>query len=133
MQESGEMSRKISIENLASEVMKELNEYEKSTEEGMKKAVRSAGKLVREKIKGGAPKKTGAYAKSWSVKTMKENSHVLEVAVHSKNRYQLAHLLEHGHVLRGGGRSRAIVHIKPAEEHGIKKLEEDIKRSIRNG
>ncbi|MGI6256604.1 MAG: HK97 gp10 family phage protein [Anaerovoracaceae bacterium] len=127
------MSRKVSIENLATEVMKELTEYEKSTEEGMKKAVKNAGKLVRNEIKAGAPVKSGDYAKSWAVKTLKENSHTLEISVHSRNRYQLAHLLEHGHVLRNGGRSKAITHIGPAEEHGIKKLEEDIKRSIRDG
>lgn len=35
--------------------------------------------------------------KSWTVKTTKETANSLEVTVHSKNRYQLAHLLEFGH------------------------------------
>ena len=51
-----------------------------------------------------APKRTGKYAKSWSTKKTKENSHSLEMTVHSKNRYQLAHLLEKGYAKRGGGR-----------------------------
>ena len=56
------------------------------------------------------------YAKSWTVKKTKETSNSLEVTVHSKNRYQLAHLLEHGHAKRGGGRVSARPHIAKAEE-----------------
>ena len=65
--------------------------------------VRKAGNTVRKDIAASAPKDTGAYAKSWSVKKTKETSNSLELTVHSKNRYQLAHLLEHGHAKRGGG------------------------------
>ena len=57
----------------------------------------------------------------------------LQVTVHSKNRYQIAHLLEHGHAKRGGGRVAARPHIAPAEENGIRQLEEEIERGIRNG
>jgi len=69
--------------------------------------------------------------KSWTVKTTKETSNALEVTVHSRNRYQLAHLLEHGHAKRGGGRVSARPHIAAAEETGIKKLEEEIERSLK--
>ena len=67
------------------------------------------------------------------VKKVRESSHTLEVVVHSKNRYQLTHLLEFGHCLRNGGRTRAMPHIAPAEEKGIEQLEKQIERSIRNG
>jgi hypothetical protein len=53
------------------------------------------------------------------------------VVVHSKNRYQLTHLLENGHAKRGGGRVRAIPHIGPAEEIGIRELEERIERALK--
>jgi hypothetical protein len=43
----------------------------------------------------------------------------------------LAHLLEHGHAKRGGGRVRAIPHIAPAEEMGIRELEERITRALK--
>ena len=42
----------------------------------------------------------------------------------------LAHLLEHGHAKRGGGRVRAIPHIAPAEQTGIEELEKEIAKAL---
>ena len=123
----------IKIDDLAKEVMRGLDEYADVTTEQVKKAVRKAGNTVRCEIQENAPKNTGDYAKSWAVKKVRESSHTLEVVVHSKNRYQLTHLLEFGHCLRNGGRTRAMPHIAPAEEKGIEQLEKQIERSIRNG
>lgn len=53
--------------------------------------------------------------------------------MYSRNRYQLAHLLEHGHAKRGGGRVAARPHIALAEQSGIEQLEQEIERCIRNG
>ena len=123
----------IKIDDLAREVMRGLDEYADVTTEQVKKAVRKAGDTVRREVQENAPKNTGDYAKSWAVKKVRESSHTLELVVHSKNRYQLTHLLEFGHCLRNGGRTRAIPHIAPAEEKGIEQLEKQIERSIRNG
>lgn len=127
------MAKKIGIDKLAGEVSEILDEYADTTAEGVKKAVRKTSKAVKEEIKAGAPVQTGDYQKSWAVKKIKENSNALVVTVHSKNRYQLAHLLEHGHAKRGGGRTRAISHIAPAESNGERMLEDEIKRSIKHG
>lgn len=64
------------------------------------------------------------------MKATKETSESLELVVYSKSRYQLAHLLEHGHAKRGGGRTKASVHIAPAEEAGAKQLEDDIRKAL---
>lgn len=125
--------KKVSVDGLADAVAEILDEYAETTELGVKKAVRDAGNTVKKAIGEGAPVKTGKYAKSWAVKTTKETANALEVTVHSRNRYQLAHLLEHGHAKRNGGRTRAIPHIAPAEEKGMEQLERDIERSLRNG
>ena len=127
------MGRRISIDALADTVMECLNDYADVSAEGIKKAVRKAGNTVKKEIGANAPKDTGAYAKSWAVKNTKENSHLLEVTVYSKNRYQLAHLLEHGHAKRNGGRAAGKSHIAPAGETGIRQLEAEIERSLRNG
>lgn len=127
------MAVRVAVGELANAVMKELDDYAKLVTEDMKKAVKKAGTSVKKEIQANAPKDSGAYAKSWSVKNMKENSHALELTVYSRNRYQLAHLLEFGHAKRGGGRVPSRAHIAPAEEAGVKQLEAEIERCIRNG
>lgn len=124
---------KISIDALADTVMKELTDYADVACDEMKEAVKSASDLVKSQIKATAPKNTGSYAKSWSTKNTRETSRSLEVTVYSRNRYQLAHLLEHGHAKRGGGRVAARPHIAQAEQAGIDQLEKDIERSLRHG
>lgn len=118
------------IDNLANEIMEGLKEYADLVSDDVKKAVRKAGNTVRKEIFENAPKDTGAYAKSWSVKKTKETSNSLEVTVYSKNRYQLAHLLEHGHAKRGGGRVAARPHIAQAEQSAVETLDSEIAKAL---
>ena len=124
------MGDKCTIDNLAKTIMEGLQEYADVASEDVKTAVRKAGKNVKAEISANAPKRTGAYAKRLAVKTEKETANSLEVVVHSKNRYQIAHLLEHGHAKRGGGRVAGIPHIAPAEEKAVKQLEENIMKKL---
>lgn len=124
---------KVKIDSLSYEVMKELEKYADVTTEKVKQAVQKAGKTARDEIKASAPTGTGKYAKSWTVKTVRETSNSLELVVHSKNRYQLTHLLEFGHAKRGGGRVSARPHIAAAEEKAIKVFEEEIQEAVSNG
>jgi len=127
------MATKVSIDGMADAILKELNAYADSTSDGVKSAVTKAAKLVKSEIQAGAPVRSGAYKKSWATKNTDESSHKLEITVYSHNRYQIAHLLEHGHAKRGGGRVSARPHIAAAEQSGIELLEQEIERSIRNG
>ncbi len=123
---------RVKIDNMATEIMKGLDEYARLTTSDLKSSVRKAGTNVKKDIQANAPKKTGAYSKSWSVKTTKETSNSLELTVYSPKKYQLAHLLEFGHAKRGGGRTKAQPHIAPAEEAAVKQLESDIERALRS-
>jgi hypothetical protein len=123
-------SNKVSVNGLTVAVMSGLQEYANLAAEDMKKAVKKAGTTARKEIEANAPKNTGAYAKSWSVKNTKETANSLEVTVYSRNRYQLAHLLEYGHAKRGGGRVAGKAHIAPAEELAIEKLEQEIQKAL---
>ena len=120
-----------SIDAMADEIMKGLTDYADLADTSMKKAVRKTAKSVKDEISANAPKRTGAYSKSWTAKKTKENSHSLEMTVHSKNRYQLAHLLEKGHAKRGGDRVSGKPHIAPAEEKGVQLFEELIEEALK--
>ena len=127
------MGRKVNVDQLAEAVMHELEDYANTTTDGVKAAVKKAADTVKKEISATAPVRTGKYAKSWSTKKTKESSTELEITVYSPSRYMIAHLLEHGHAKRGGGRVAARPHIAAAEQDGIQELETEIERSIRNG
>lgn len=119
------------VSQMANVIMEGMEEYARLAAEDMKKAVRKAGAEAKKDIQAGAPVKTGAYKKSWTVKTTKNTADAMEVVVHSRNRYQLAHLLEFGHALRKGGRTRAFPHIAPAEERAAQILEQEVEKALR--
>ena len=119
-----------SIDNLTKEIMKGLQEYSELADDEMKKAVRKTATSVKKEISANAPHDTGTYAKSWTSSKVKETSHNLQMTVHSRNRYRLAHLLEKGHAKRGGGRVSGKPHIEPAEKNGEILLENLIRKAI---
>ncbi len=122
---------RVRIDQMAHVIMEGLQEYADLATEDLKKAVKKAGDEAKKDIQANAPVKTGAYKKSWAVKTTKETSNAMEVVVHSKNRYQLAHLLEFGHAKRGGGRTKAIPHIAPAEQRAAEILEREVEAALK--
>ena len=124
------MGKTIRPEQLAQEVMKELEEYADLTADVLKKEIQAAGKAAKQQVSQTAPRRTGRYAKSWSVKKVSETSNSMEITVHSKDRYMLTHLLENGHAKRGGGRVAAIPHIAPAEEMAADLLERNIESAL---
>ena len=124
------MGRNVPIGSLADTIIDTLEEYAGIAAEDVKQAVKDAGDVVKDDIRSHAPKDTGDYAKSWEVKKMKETSSSLTVVVHSRNRYQLAHLLEFGHAKRGGGRVAAQPHIASAEQNGMEYPEADIRKAL---
>lgn len=125
------MSSTVRIDDMADAIMQGLTEFAELATEDMKEAVKSASKTVQKEIKANAPKDTGMYKKSWSIKKVSETSTKLHMVVHSRNRYQLAHLLEYGHAKRNGGRVEGKAHIAPAEQNGIRQLQEEIERALR--
>ena len=125
------MSQNVSIDDMDDVIMKELEKYANLATDDMKDAVKDTAKSVKKDIESSAPVLTGRYKKSWAVKNISENANSIDIVVHSRNRYQLTHLLEHGHAKRGGGRVAGKPHIAPAEEKGkqdlINAIEEKLK------
>ena len=127
------MSRTVSIDEMDNAIMDELEKYADLAADELKAAVKETAASVRKDIQSGAPVDTGKYKKSWSVKNVREDSESIELVVHSRNRYQIAHLLEHGHAKRGGGRVAAKPHIASAEQRGHEKLVQTIEQKLKGG
>ena len=127
------MSRAIPIDEMADAIMDDLNKYAEVAADDLKEAVKDTAKSVRKDIQSTAPVATGKYAKSWSVKNLHEDSESIDLVVHSRNRYQIAHLLEHGHAKRGGGRVAARPHLAAAEQRGNEKLVKTLERKLGGG
>lgn len=112
---------KISIDSLAEEVIKALNEYKDVAKEDFEEVAKSVAKEGAKKLKATSPRgsgkgRKGHYANGWGVTYERKGNGKFRFTVHNKKKPGLAHLLEHGHQLRQGGRAKAIVHIKPVEE-----------------
>ena len=127
------MNRTVSINEMDSAIMEELEKYAELASDDLKAAVKETAASVRKDIQTGAPVDTGKYKKSWSVKNVHEDSESIDLVVHSRNRYQIAHLLEHGHAKRGGGRVAAKPHIAAAEQRGNEKLVTTIEQKLKGG
>ena len=112
---------KISVDQLAAEIAKGLAEYSQDVVEKVNVSSDKVGKAAVKQLRQTSPKKTGKYAKSWTMTTEKAIGQPDLRIIHAKApHYRLTHLLEHGHAKVGGGRVEGRPHIRPAEEQVIK-------------
>ncbi len=115
------MPKKISIEDMADAILEELREYSETTEEDLERIAKKVAREGTKKLKATSPRRAGGrkghYADGWGVKYIKNGNGKFSFVVHNKKKPGLTHLLEKGHqIVPGGGRVRAIPHIKQVEE-----------------
>lgn len=121
------MSKKVSIDSVASEITDILKEYTTEVEEGLEEAKEEAAKDGATTLKSRSPVgKTGKYHKGWRAKKVGK-----AWIIHNATRYQIAHLLEKGYAKVGGGRVPGRPHIAPVEEEVIKDYEKRVEKVIR--
>ena len=124
----------ISIDQLAAEIAKGLAEYSQDVVEKVNVSSEKVGKAAVKQLKQTSPKKTGKYAKSWTMSTEKEIGQPHKRIIHAKApHYRLTHLLEHGHAKVGGGRVEGRPHIRPAEEMVIEEFVKEVEEVIKRG
>ena len=128
------MSKKVTPDNLASELMKALEEFSAFTDEAVDKGVSETAKDAVKKLQNAHPQGSGQYGswdkkynKGWTVKKTKRDK---TATIHNATDYQLTHLLEKGHALKNGGRTRAFPHIAPVAEECEDALIKNIKKWI---
>ena len=123
----------IKIDQLA-EIAKGLAEYSQDIVEKVNISSEKIGKEAVKQLRQTSPKKTGKYAKSWTMSTEKLFGQPHTRIIHAKApHYRLAHLLEYGHAKVGGGRVEGEPHIRPAEEMVIKEFVAEVEEAIERG
>ncbi len=116
--------------NLDKAVNDILSEFSTDVTKAAQEAVTEVAKESVKKLRQTSPRKTGKYAAGWTYKVEKGTVTNSATVYGKRNTYPLAHLLEHGHAKRGGGRTAPIVHIKPVEEWAISEVEKRIREKV---
>lgn len=111
-----------------------LNDYSEEIKEEMTSKTQIKAKEGANTLKARSPKRTGKYAKDWSVKTTKGRDSI-ECVIHNTKHYQLTHLLEKPHLKRNGELTtpESAGHIKEVEVSLIKDYESAVDSIIRRG
>jgi len=121
------------VDNMSNDIMKILNTYNQLVDDKVEKSVASVAKIAKSEVRLTSPTKTGRYGNSWRIKSDK-SPRFSGAVIHAGDRqYGLTHLLEHGHALRNGGRTRAFPHIGPTQEHAEANFLKELTREIENG
>ena len=131
----------IKPDQLAREILKNLDDYTDNVRVKVDEAVGEVAKESQKKLRA----TTGAegsnvwknYPTGWTIRSTKRPKFRKEEVWNSRY-YRLTHLLEHGHVIKNGtgrtfGRTRSFEHIGPINDEAQKKLEERIREAIEEG
>lgn len=121
-------------ETISVQMRKILDAYEDRVENVYEASVSRVSREAVQRLRNTSPKKSGSYARGWTLKKVKSRANVTDVIVHNRTDYQLTHLLENGHVIRNKkgeyGRTRPIKHIAPVAEWAENELPNDIERGL---
>lgn len=122
----------VSIDNLASTIVQELQNYSDEVAEAIKDDVREVAKECVEDIKENSPVKSGDYKKGWKSKVTFESRENIRITVYNSKKPQLAHLLEYGHESNlMDGRVEGKAHIRPAELKAEKELTRRVEEAVK--
>lgn len=132
------MSKKVTVDNMASAILQELEKYRDVTEEAVEKGVSETAKEAVKELRNAHPSGSGKYGswdkkynKGWKVmQTKRDKRYHKKATIHNETDYQLTHLLEKGHALRQGGRAQAFPHIAPVAEKCEDELIQNIKKWV---
>lgn len=121
----------IKLDKLALTIEQELRLYSRQVLEVVDREGERIGKEGAAKLREESPKRSGRYAKGWTLKVERTFGRPNQYIIHNKDRPWLAHLLEHGHAKRGGGRVQGQPHIAPVEKEVVDAYFAAVEEAIR--
>ena len=125
-------SQNIEITKFESVAMEALEKYKEEAGNVIGEVLEQVGMDSAIELQQTSPKRTGAYAKSWtfgmyqSRGSRKKN----KLIVFNRKYYRLVHLLEKGHAKRNGGRVEGIPHVEPVRKKAEKEAINQIKAKL---
>ena len=125
------MARKSTVDTLADDVKKIIEDYEGEATNLTKEVVRKIGQKGVQALKSasGIFGGTGKYASGWSSR-VEETRMGATATLYNAKVPGLPHLLEHGHAKRNGGRVSGRVHIKPVEDELEKAFTQELESNL---
>ena len=125
------MSDTIKPDNLAAAIAQRLQDFQGATEEALLAAINETAEQAADVVKAKAQHFGANYAndiKAIPARKIQRNGGTAYVT--AGDHYRVAHLLEHGHAKRNGGRVRAIVHIAPVEQTVINQFTREVEKGV---
>lgn len=105
----------IKLDKLAATIAQELMLYSRDVQEVLDREGGEIAKGGVAKLRETSPRRSGRYARGWTFGVERTAGRPPTYIIYNKDKPQLAHLLEHGHAKRGGGRVQGQPHIAPVE------------------
>lgn len=128
------MSKTIRVTDFEKAVNDIVEEYFDGVAKKSTQVVAEVSVETVQELESTSPHKSGKYQKGWRIKQGKKTDRANDVEIYN-TRYQLTHLLEHGHVKVIHGKVLGFTsprpHIANAEQHAIEKLIDGIERSAK--
>lgn len=124
------MCRPVTPDQLASEIQKILDVYSDDLNDNIGEAMQKVGRKGVQMLQSTSPKAekspySGTYAKGWKLSVENHRNLTHEAVIYNIHA-GLPHLLEHGHLLRNGKRSKEQEHIAPVEKTLIEEFVEEV-------
>lgn len=116
------VARAYGIESLGSAIAKIVKDYGEQVEEKLQDDLQYAGEFAANRARELSPKQGGRYSQGWDY-TFTAKKGMLTVEVGNTTKPSLTHLLEKGHMDRGGGWTSAREHIEPTYDETVALLE----------
>ena len=136
------MSKKVTVDDLASEIMMALKDFEGVAEKDCEDGVLDTAEEAVKELHLAQPDETPVYQswdkykKGWAIKATFRGKKTSAI-VHNKTEYRLTHLLEFGHAIKRGGRkigeARAFEHVAPVAKRAEENLFQNIVKRVKNG